>query len=350
MNLPALPALVTPALAMPALNGLTNLAALSIASAAVVALVISVALRLALVALDRVASALHPRARARLWLAAAALPALGGMWTVALALSAGPLGGDHCLAHGAHHPHLCTAHMPAAPGPIVYGIALAAVLMAGARLAALWRAARASQAATTTLGTSLHAARDTGHDVHVFAASVPSAFVLGLRRPAVYASDALLANALLAGPVLAHERAHARHHDVLWRALLPLLAVGHVPGMRSLLRARLALAQEMAADAAAARSHGALETAEALLALARAARGRTDAPHDAFAHAAFVGGPAGMAAFETRVRALIGADAPADRPVFARAALALVPAALVALATSPHHVHHLLESVLGLIA
>src|SRR5690606_4932593 len=97
---------------------------------------------------------------------------------------------------------------------------------------------------------ALAQASDSRDDVLVFPSDEPQAFVLGALRPRVYVSRGLLSlgrNVL--EPVLAHERVHARRRDLLWRALCPMLGVGHWPSVASALRARLATAQEMAADA-----------------------------------------------------------------------------------------------------
>jgi Zn-dependent protease with chaperone function len=92
------------------------------------------------------------------------------------------------------------------------------------------------------------------------------AFVAGFVRPRTYVSEA--ARAWTA--VLAHERDHARHRDPLVRLLTRLALALAPPGLGSWLEPRLARAQELAADEAAAGAVGdRLEVARQLVDWAR---------------------------------------------------------------------------------
>lgn len=307
-------------------------AAFAIAAAAVSGLVGAM-----MVVLDRLAARLSARNRARFWLSIAALPTVVAALAIGTSfLPAVGIGHDHCLAHGPHHPHLCPHHIGGAPGIVLVLIAL----LLGVRLlqatAALIRGLWLSSDTSSTLWQ----ASDRYADALVFPSDEPQAFVLGALRPRVHVSRGLLAlGDKIADPVLAHERVHAARHDLLWRALFPVLAIGHVPSTAQALRSRLCAAQEMAADseAADALGDGRFEMAEALLVLARVARPVSRG-------ISFTDGN-----IQSRVHALL--ERPSVHSAWPARALAvgagLVPIA-VAVLSAP--IHHVLETVLGALS
>lgn len=311
-----------------------TLLVLCLAALAVIAPTTSVIVGLSVPMLDHFSARLPARMATRLWLGLALVPwlvaiiALGAALLPALGLSP-----DHCLAHGDHHLHLCPYHPSGSPSA-------ALLVLAGlvpARLGyLLWQC-------MTTARLGAHTARclrDGGReqdDVCVFANSTPEAFVLGCIGPQIFVSEGLRQ----LGPdvyraAVAHERDHVAHLDAAWRLGFPLVAAGHLPWITTLLQRRLAGCQELAADAAAARSAGGpLGIAEALLQVARsAALGRQ--PLIGFAHGNV----------EHRVRALLEPSPPAT-PRLLITALGFGFALLTCAALSHHEIHHGLESLLG---
>ncbi|ACY16884.1 M48 family metalloprotease [Haliangium ochraceum] len=317
-----------------------SLAVMCLAALGVVAALSSLATALALPRIDRIAAALTPRARVRMWLGLAALPALAAAVAVAATLlPAVGVGSDHCLEHGLHHPHLCPHHLDSAPALGVSVLAALVLLALGYRLLGfargLWLGART--------GRLLRQGSERRDGLWVLEDEAPRAFVLGCLRPQVHASRGLLALAPeLVRSVLAHEHAHADARDPLWRALSPVLAALHLPGVGAALSRRLTTAQEMAADATAADALGdPLAIAESLLALVKA--GAASAPQPA-PGLAFTNG-----LVEARVRALVDTGAESGRPL-SRTALTLAALALAALLFCFHEpIHHALESILGLL-
>lgn len=311
-----------------------SLLVLCAAAFTMVALLVSGLARAALPSLDRLAPALSPRHRARLWIGLAALPSILGLLAVGAAfLPALGVGLDHCPAHGPHHPHLCPHHLGRAPGLALVAVALLAGLRAAHALASCFRGVRLSHDTSAALAQ----ASDAWADALVFPGEAPQAFVLGLLRPRVHLSRGLLdLGPDVVEPVLAHERIHARRRDLAWRALFPLVAVAHLPGSAAALRRRLAAAQELAADAEAAETLGGgrLQLAEALVRLARLSR----APSPGLS---FTDGDV-----EGRVRALLaGPRRYARWPT--RALLLSAPLLPLALYASHDLIHHALETLLG---
>ncbi len=313
------------------------LVVLCFAAFAMVAVIVSGVVRAAMPWLDRLAARLTPRHRARLWLGVSALPSVVGLLTVAVSfLPAVGIGHDHCLAHGPHHPHLCPHHIGHAPGVVLVFIAL---LLAARALHVLAELARGLRSSRDTSG-ALAEASDGFEGALVFPSDEPQAFVLGALRPRVHVSRGLLALGRdIVEPVLAHEHVHARRRDLLWRALCPVIAVGHLPAATRALRARLAAAQELAADAEAAASlpDGSLKIAEALVALARLPRAPSRGI--SFTHGNL----------EARVHALLHGH----RTVPAwPARLLLLCASSVPVAVGASHdlVHHGLETLLGALS
>lgn len=289
---------------------------------------------LCLTLLDRVAATMAPRQRVRLWAAACAAPAvMGGLALLAALSQVAGFGVDHCAAHDPHHPHICPNHAAVTPSVLVTVLACLVGLRAVVALATLFASTRR---ASDTSATLLEGSTVEG-DVNVFPSEELSAFVLGLWRPRVFVSRALLTlDPHVVSAVVAHERAHAAHRDVLQRAASRALSAAHLPAVASRVQRRLATSQEIAADAAAAASTGdPVGVAAALLQLARAA----GATHR-HSPVAFTDGDVAV-----RVRALVS---PTTGPLFPRGGL-VFGGVVLALGTLAAHdaVHHGLETLLG---
>jgi hypothetical protein len=189
---------------------------------------------------------------------------------------------------------------------------------------------------------SLADASDERGGVRVFPSDEPHAFVLGAFRPSLHASSGLLAlGPSVAEPVIAHERAHARCRDPLWRSLCPLLAAAHLPTVGDAIGVRLSAAQEIAADEEAADTlpgDGRLRVAETLVTLARQTGG---GPRQALS---FTDGDV-----KARVGALLERRRP--RSVWpARVLLAAGVAVPLIVGVANDVVHHGLETLLGALS
>lgn len=284
---------------------------------------------------DRVTGLLARRARTRVWSWVAVLPALlGATVVVATLLPAIGIGSDHCLLHGPHHPHLCPDHLAGMPGALLIGLA---ALVAARLLFGVIAFVHGVVVSLRTQRTLAEGSERDG-DLFVFEDAEPQAFVLGVLSPAVYASRGLVSmDPEVVAPVLAHERAHARGYDSLWRALCPLLGALHMPFVSSRIAARLGAAQEMAADEAAARAVGdPLRVAESLISLARArltpARGLSFTDGD----------------IDARLRALVEPQR-ASRAWPARLLVFALVLTVAAIGVMHERVHHALETVLGIL-
>lgn len=285
--------------------------------------------------LRRGAGALPAAWRPAWWLALLALPALAGaaVLTIALLPSLG-IGVDHCHAHGvAEHPHLCLPHAPAgAPG--AGWLALAVVLLVAGRALGSFVVLAREQGRLRRELAALGERRESGGEL-VLEDPRPHAFVLGLLRPTVHITTGLLSRDEEQWRcVLDHEAHHARARHPLQRAVAPLLGCLHLPPVARRLRQELALAQEHAADmAAAARAGSRARVARHILDLAR--------PGHAGATAF------GEEAIEARVHGLLspGRD---PRAGLALATLAFAAGAALTLALLEREaVHHLLETLVG---
>lgn len=316
---------------------ITSFIILCSAAIGLVALLTSALTQVGLSGIDRIASALSPRQRARLWLGVGIAPLAVGLASVVVSLlPVVGLGLDHCPSHGSHHPHLCANHPGPAPGAALLSVAALLALGLAVALSRFIRAVVASERTSRLLAAS----SDALGDAHVFASNQPQAFVLGSLHPRLHISSALVAlGPRITEPVLAHERVHASKHDLLWRAVCPVLGVGHLPNVLTSIRVRLAEAQEMAADAEAAATlpDGRLKMAEALLAMSRTHPAPATA--SAFAHGDVA----------ARVRALIGPQQFQTRRAATLVSLGTV-AALVILVLARQGVHHALETLLGYLS
>lgn len=227
----------------------------------------------------------------------------------------------------------CLAMAPAlcSLGGAVLGSAAVVALVA---VRAVWlglgsaREVRALRRLPVPAQLALAARRSSTVPVHCVAGGEPVAFCAGLWRPRVYVSYAAVAtladDELTA--VLAHEDAHARHHDPL-RGLVSRAAV-EVALVAPLLRwwqHHRHLHAELAADRAAVAHAGAPALAGALLRLAGPSPATSAPGRSAF-------DPTGSA-LEARIAALTAATAP-EHPLPRFAAIATTVGVLAALAVA----------------
>ena len=192
---------------------------------------------------------LSPRAQVRLArLALLAPPMLGAAMATAVVTPGGLGFADHCLEHADHHIHLCWTHGAPTP-PLV-----ASVLSGGWSLFVLARLA--SPLLSLVRGhralRRLRALATSRDGRWILPQAAPEAFTAGVLRPQVFVSRGLLEDGEHWAPVLAHEDAHARRGDPLWRWLAVVFRAFHLPVVGQTLVAAHADAQELAADADAA--------------------------------------------------------------------------------------------------
>jgi Zn-dependent protease with chaperone function len=298
------------------------------AAFSVVAAFVSMTTGAALALGTRGLGGLAPAARARVLLAAAVAPALAGLTcAVALLVDTQLFGCDahHCLKRHA------VVQLP----PLVLALAIASLVRVSAALVQAARNVRRSALVCRVLE-----APGPQQGPRVLSLAEPQAFVAGLLQPQVYVSRGLMEaydDADLE-VVIAHEQAHVRRRDPLRRLLASVALAFHVPGIAGLLKRDIVRAQEMAADADAARAvHDAPRVAEALV---RMARLRVRHP----ALVAWLGDH-----LEARVESLLdgypGSDRPGPRALVAAAAVAL---GLGIVAAEP--IHQIAEALLGLLA
>jgi Zn-dependent protease with chaperone function len=299
---------------------------LFVAALSVVTAMVSIAVGAALLVGARHVEALAPAARARLLLAAASAPILGGIvWVGALLADAELLG---CHAHG------CLKRDAVLSAPAL-ALAIAALLRIGATLVRSARHVRDSAAVGRGLPTTSRT-----DELAVLPIAEPQAFVAGLWRPRTYVSEGLLSRFSAADleVVLEHEQAHLRRRDPLRRLLATVLLAFHLPGIASRLGRAIVGAQEMAADADAARALAdAPRVAEVLV---RMARLRLRRP-------AFVGWV--DVHLEARVRALL-ADAPAESGPTASSLWAAAAGALALGIAAAEPIHRGAEALFRLLA
>ncbi|MFZ5481328.1 MAG: M56 family metallopeptidase, partial [Myxococcota bacterium] len=272
--------------------------------------------------------------RADLALLAGLLPALAAVAVLAgvatpSALDALGVRADHCDGHD-HHVHLCVVHAATIPARVAGVGAIAAVLLltrAGAAVAGLARAAF-GLAHLERLGR-------TEGDVVRLPGSPRLCHAVGLARPRVLVSDALaraISGEQLAA-ALAHERAHLRRRDPLALALLAVASSAALPFAGRAARGAYRDAAEEAADAEAARVHGGVGVAEALLSVARV---QTHLPALAF----------GSHGLDRRVRALL-AGAPSAPAAGLGGVLFVTIAGISAAIVGSEPLHHAVETLLG---
>ncbi len=216
---------------------------------------------------------LPPRWRANILFGWAALPLLGSVAFLLLSFTPSllawiGLASDHCHLHR-DHPHLCLLHPPHIDGGnlLVVGALSAFGAMSiylGGWLIEYWRTRR------LIAGLVRLSRRDETRGVNIVAIDAPLAFAAGLRDPALFVSEHLLARLTpeQLTIVVAHERAHATRQDTLRQMIASLVSRLHLPPLRKRLLADLALATEQACDEQAAVAVGdRLAVASAILAV-----------------------------------------------------------------------------------
>lgn len=269
---------------------------------------------------------------------AALLAPVSAALTVGLAVSLPSLrhalgfGADHCAEH-LHHAHLCWLHASGLP-PLLAALgasAIAAFVWRAFRpLTSAWRAARVS--------VSLERVSEPREDLVWVPGSARICHTVGVFSPKIYLSRSLagsLAEDHLA-VVLAHERAHVARNDPAFGLVTSLACAFGLPIVADGWRAAWRQAAEEAADAEAARAHGPLAVASALVAFARLQQAPELLPGIGF-------GPVGL---EARVLRLLGARHSGASRTFALPLLALALSGAVILAAARSDtLHHQVEDV-----
>jgi Zn-dependent protease with chaperone function len=317
-----------------------SFAVLCLAAFAAVSYFVSALVAAALATGRRALVELAAPAQARLLLAVALLPLLASaaVMTAVLAPALGWMA-DHCTAvgHSHGHAHICAAHHVAGATPAM--LAILALFLAARVVHALARLGHAAVVGVITRR-ALDRAAGTGADrgLRVLALEEPRGFVLGLVRPTLYVTRGLLRGESREhlAPVLAHERAHLRRRDPLWRAVANVGLGFHLPCVARWIGGELERAQEMAADAEAASVVGSgARVARALVHLARA-QARPGPAVLAF----------GAADVEARVLRLLDDRPRRDWPGGLALAL-LAVASLVLVGVGAPLVHHGVEHLVG---
>jgi Zn-dependent protease with chaperone function len=271
-------------------------------------------------------------------LAAVAPPLMAGALLLAL-VAQSYLGVDHCTRHD-HHAHLCVAHGDgwSQRAWVVAVVSAAAALVLARLVFVVARLAGAAGAIRRLRALSRH-----DGDVRLVDSPHAFCFVAGVRAPEIFASTAAwrgLADDERAAMV-AHERGHRLHGDVLRRLGLDLALIVAAPWVGAGLAGRWAHATERLRDADAARAVGDPEpVARALVRLCRLARDAS-LPGLAFA------GRGRLLA--ERVEALL-TPGPSGRRAARRLSIASTVslAVLIALAAAlAGPLHHALETLLG---
>ncbi len=292
---------------------------------------------------------------------AAVLPVVLGIAVVATLVVESIIGVDHCDTHG-HHAHLCLVHGAAwaerrwAVVLIAGGSAL--LLWRGVALASsLWRGARMTRQLTSPLvggaapvgSGATPVGSGAGEDgvgdmLRVVPSERPFCFVAGMRRPRIFASTA--ARRALGDEewraMLAHEREHITHRDLLHRLGLELLLLLAAPFAASKVRAHWDSATERLRDHDAADRATPEAVASALLCMAKATLQLR-----ASGQAAFM--PQAQSELSQRITSLLDRAPRGDGEARRVARFALLAVGGLALLTIAHAdpLHHALETLLG---
>ncbi|MBK7076976.1 MAG: M48 family metalloprotease [Myxococcales bacterium] len=285
----------------------------------------------------RALAARGPVAERRAAALAAVVPPIAGVLVVAALALHSATTIDHCEAHD-HHAHLCVAHGGAwLARPWAVAVAAAATVVTIGRAALLLATLVGARARVRTLA----AVAEVVDDVRVVDSPRRFCFVAGVRRPAIYASTAAL-RALAddeRAAMLAHERAHVRARDLLWRRALEVATLVAAPLAPGFLARRWDDATERLRDRDAARATDPAAVAHALIAMCRGEA----------AWAASMNYAPPVHALTRRVEAVLAT--PDDEPRGARrlaiVAAALGAAVIVALVAFVDPIHHALETLLG---
>jgi beta-lactamase regulating signal transducer with metallopeptidase domain len=167
--------------------------------------------------------------------------------------------------------------------------------------------------------------------------------ILGLVRPSIVLSQGLMSSVERGElrAILEHERAHAARRDTLWALVARVATVFMLPSRRRALLVELALAAEQSSDERAASVIGdRVAMAEVILKVERLAQ---DWPSRFRAFAASFGGGGVL----ERVSSLLE---PTREPRGMRLAPMLVLAAVVGPFIEAASFHHLVETVVGVLA
>jgi hypothetical protein len=275
---------------------------------------------------------------------AAALPVLLATSVVAILAIESIVGVDHCDTHG-HHAHLCLQHgMVWAERPWAVALLAAGAAVVTARAIALLVGTVRGHRLVSNLRATLRATLRGDPRVQIVESDRVFCFVAGRRLPTIFASTA--ARAALApdewDAMLAHERSHVTHRDLLHRLGVELLVVFAAPLSGRVIRERWDAATERLRDADAAAHASPDAVASALVRMAR-----TQALPRLGAFAAFT--PTGDQLLAARVASLLD-DAPrgeADARRVGRIALASSGALLTVALVFADPLHHALETLLG---
>ncbi len=250
---------------------------------------------------------------------------------------------DHCTSHNDGHPHLCFLHLPQV-GMNSVVLLLLGVVVGYALLRAAFASAGVARASRIlgVLAMSGERRRDLG--VTIIETSQPLCLAAGLLRPRVLLSRGLLESLTRdeRAVVLAHEHAHVRRRDALVASLVRVLAALHLRPVAQWLVREVDVAAEQACDEEAGEIVGdRVAVASAILAVERAAQ------HAAAEQLALVAVAFGQRAAERRVESLLAEPGP--RHSLAPLSAGLGAAAVLVLAASDE-LHHLVESLLSVIA
>jgi Zn-dependent protease with chaperone function len=242
----------------------------------------------------------------------------------------------HCASH-AGHPHLCVVHLPAGAGSAT-GWLVVAVAVAVVALRVLPVIAEVRRSSRLVAALLLPATR---RGTVTVPSSEPLCATVGMWAPTVVVSsgfaEAVGPEALTAA--VAHERAHARRRDTLWRVATSFAAVALPHAVAARLQAALDLATERACDEDAAVELGdRLLVADAILRAQRLGLRRWSGVAAGF-------GPGHCAA---RVDALLAPLAGAPTGVRRWDVIAALVAIAAVAAAGP--VHHAAETALSLVA
>jgi Zn-dependent protease with chaperone function len=247
---------------------------------------------------------------------------------------------DHCLHHGEGHGHLCFVHLPHHLGGVASWLLLtlgaAWVLDRGIRgSASLLRAQRVVR------GLLAMGSKDASKGALIVPTSTPVCLSVGLWRPVVVLSKAVT-EALTPGQlsvVLRHEAAHAKRRDTLCRLIARVTTLFMLPGARSRLLGTLELSAEQTCDEVASTSAGRLSVAETILRMERILAVSSSSLQP-------LATPFGENAIEARVASLLTEPAHGGRTDIVPSVLALAAAALL---LASFEVHHITETLLGLL-
>jgi beta-lactamase regulating signal transducer with metallopeptidase domain len=293
--------------------------------------------------LRRPVSQLHPNLRANVLRAVGMAPVVLATLGVLLCFAPKLFGSalsraDHCHQHADAHAHFCLNHPPQVTlaGENWMAVALLVVAVIAIILAQGWRFRRSARILSQLTSTARF---DGQRRAWLIDSDLPIAISVGVLRPRTLLSSGLLQMIpnRLVDAIVAHERAHERRRDGLWKPATELLSLGHVPGTRRALLHDLELACEQACDEEAGQTLGdRTRVAEALLAMERVRQSMAGLGSAALAFGAH-GVPA-------RVQSLVS-----DSPGISwdqRITVGLLAGACVAAAVAADPLHHLTETLI----